>query len=435
MILCAPGFQLSPKFFLLSISVICLRYHVESAVHNFTEEEEFFKQLKPAFGRTDGWKVAPPTCSYPSDVLNLLAGENRANLKTQVLRESLGFLRGDENSWKQRRNTHYWQLSRQSHSYDVRGRAYFQRNWEPSISCEQEARIGIMGDGGKWVCNPANIPKGNCILYSFGSNLEFSFEVGIHEQLGCEIHTFDPTVAKEKVDAVKPEYVNYHYYGLGRDSSNVPQVGQVHNITTVLQMLGHTDRVIDILKIDIEGGEWTSMTPALFECAWPRNIRQILLEMHFRNPRTAESLYMGLQHAGYTQFHKEPNIQFSDGSCIEVGFVLLDLPKPAWWQNITTTLKQTNSQTRPRIRGNNGPMERQGPSMRPKVVQRKHLPLAAKLEERRQKRQSWKSVKLSSKLCRKSSHVEFISTTDGYTERRRVGKLSSLCGGTEEIKK
>ncbi|KAK3267409.1 hypothetical protein CYMTET_24036 [Cymbomonas tetramitiformis] len=225
MILCAQGFQLSPKFFVIAFSVLCLRNHVDSAVHNFTEETDFFKHLEPAFGRTDGWKVAPPTCSYPSDDLNLLAGENRTNLKTQVLRESLGFLRG-ELSWKQRRNTHYWQLSRQSHSYDIKGKAYFQRNWEPSISCEQEARIGIMGDGGKWVCNPANIPKDKCILYSFGSNLEFSFEVGIHEQLGCEIHTFDPTVAKHRVDAVKPEYVNYHYYGLGRDSTVVPRVGQ-----------------------------------------------------------------------------------------------------------------------------------------------------------------------------------------------------------------
>ena len=34
------------------------------------------------------------------------------------------------------------------------GRAWFQNNWEPSIRCIADKRMGNHGDGGKWVCDP-----------------------------------------------------------------------------------------------------------------------------------------------------------------------------------------------------------------------------------------------------------------------------------------
>jgi hypothetical protein len=77
-----------------------------------------------------------------------------------------------------------------------RPQAWFQNNWEPSFTCLHERRIGGNGDGPKWVCDPHRIDPDNCLVYSFGSNNEFSFEEAILRDISakCEIHTFDPTI-------------------------------------------------------------------------------------------------------------------------------------------------------------------------------------------------------------------------------------------------
>jgi hypothetical protein len=73
---------------------------------------------------------------------------------------------------------------------------WFQENWEPSFTCTHERRIGGNGDGPKWVCDPHRIDPNRCLVYSFGSNNDFSFENAVTAEIsaGCEIHTFDPTV-------------------------------------------------------------------------------------------------------------------------------------------------------------------------------------------------------------------------------------------------
>lgn len=51
-------------------------------------------------------------------------------------------------------------------------------------------------DGHKYVCMDkfyGDIISGNCLIYSFGINDEWSFEEGM-AQLGCTIRTFDPTI-------------------------------------------------------------------------------------------------------------------------------------------------------------------------------------------------------------------------------------------------
>jgi len=70
-----------------------------------------------------------------------------------------------------------------------------QRNWEPQLRCVGDQRLGNVGDGGKWVCDPdCLLEKGKCLLYSFGSNNDFSFETSM-KGYGCETHVFDHTGA------------------------------------------------------------------------------------------------------------------------------------------------------------------------------------------------------------------------------------------------
>ena len=56
-------------------------------------------------------------------------------------------------------------------------------------------RIGAIGDGGKWLCNPAKIRefKEPCVVYSLGLNQEISFDVDFQNFTGkrCVLRAFD----------------------------------------------------------------------------------------------------------------------------------------------------------------------------------------------------------------------------------------------------
>lgn len=69
---------------------------------------------------------------------------------------------------------------------------FYQNNYEPDFVCQHEKRIGRLGDGGKWICDPHRITdQEDCLVYSVGSNNDFSFEQSVLDKIGhhCEIHT------------------------------------------------------------------------------------------------------------------------------------------------------------------------------------------------------------------------------------------------------
>ncbi|CAE8741698.1 unnamed protein product [Polarella glacialis] len=125
--------------------------------------------------------------------------------------ESLGFMTEDEESWKLRKSVH--QAMRQelresdkkyaaSSLQNESGHTYWQWHDEPTFHCEFAQRIGNIGDGGKWVCDPERITKqvnsgGSCLVYSVGSNGQFGFEEGVLRDISpsCEVHVFDPAPA------------------------------------------------------------------------------------------------------------------------------------------------------------------------------------------------------------------------------------------------
>ena len=72
------------------------------------------------------------------------------------------------------------------------------RSWDyfmPVYNCPLKEKIGIaprLGDNGKWLCGVRTLlQKDNCVVYSFGSNGETSFEQDLLSKTGCEIHIFD----------------------------------------------------------------------------------------------------------------------------------------------------------------------------------------------------------------------------------------------------
>lgn len=64
------------------------------------------------------------------------------------------------------------------------------------------------------LCNLGALQPG-CIIYSLGSNGDFSFEREMAARTPCHIHTFDCTVAASRIPGDLPARVTFHAVCLG----------------------------------------------------------------------------------------------------------------------------------------------------------------------------------------------------------------------------
>ncbi|KAL4226915.1 Methyltransferase-like protein 24 [Mactra antiquata] len=146
--------------------------------------------------------------------------------------------------------------------------------------CRNQQRLGLITDGGKEVCfDESYRPRNPCLVYSFGSHNQFDFEVDVHRHLGCEVHTFDPSM--KKVGKRINTFTTFHSYGLGaRDFYDTRKKWNMKRLTSIIKELGHSERYIDILKIDIEGDEWCAL-PDIIQSAELFRVRQLCIEVHF----------------------------------------------------------------------------------------------------------------------------------------------------------
>ncbi|CAJ0932699.1 unnamed protein product, partial [Mesorhabditis belari] len=114
------------------------------------------------------------------------------------------------------------------------------------VLCPSKLRIGVVGDGGKWVCNPWRLPD-NCTIYSLGINGQIDFETDVQKitKNRCRVYGYD---LAEQIESIKREY---------------------ESINGELKAGG-------IFKIDIEGGE-SKVLPEFVKVYQPC---QILVETH-----------------------------------------------------------------------------------------------------------------------------------------------------------
>ena len=232
---------------------------------------------------------------------------------------------------------------------------FYQNNWDPDFSCRHDTKVGGSGDGTKWVCDPPRIAdqararlaengggtlgRNNgtavpgCLVYSIGSQGNFQFETGVSDSVGpgvCEIHTFDFGDYAKKVPpgsgihyhswGLKPSYeTNFEVWGNPRNLYQ-KNVGTKKFLTLkdTMEELGHVGRPIDIFKIDCEGCEWITYKDWI-----TADIRQLLLEVH-SVPQNVHEFFEDLQKAGFVTFHKEPNIQYGGGQCVEYAMIKLN---------------------------------------------------------------------------------------------------------------
>lgn len=133
--------------------------------------------------------------------------------------------------------------------------------------------------------------------------------------------------------------IHFHNWGLRRDrgpntnddfspDENLafPKIKSLDSIkymslSQTMKILGHTDKVLDILKIDCEGCEWKTFKDWLGERIVAR---QVLIEVHRSPAPFARNFFNKMKEQGYVIFHKEPNLPgCPSGDCIEYGFLKL----------------------------------------------------------------------------------------------------------------
>lgn len=203
---------------------------------------------------------------------------------------------------------------------------WYMGNFESDFTCPHERKIGGLGDGSKWICDPHRIgPQirarkergGNgCLVYSVGSNGNFLFELSLKDMIGedCEVHVFDVVNFKDET----PPGVFFHSWGF-KSKNNLVNNPYLRSFEETVAHLGHKGKVIDIFKIDCEGCEWD-----IYQDLLSADVRmnQILVEVH-NKPRI--DFFESLQRAGYVTFHKESNLIGARPDNVAVEYAMVKL--------------------------------------------------------------------------------------------------------------
>jgi hypothetical protein len=216
----------------------------------------------------------------------------------QSLIESDGYLCEPSSVWNERKLSFHPQ--NKANIIHLPAPHFFLTNWEPTFHCTHARRIGARGDGGKWVCDPYRLKlQRDCLVYSVGSNGDFSFEKELKKFIPqCEIHAFDKNVYECPMNIC-----TFHEIIFGDGI----QPNGSKSWLTIVKELGHTKRSIDILKIDIEGSEY-AFFPLLLNSDKKSFPRQILVELHPTNVTLVHNFFEELRKNHYVITIKENNI-------------------------------------------------------------------------------------------------------------------------------
>ncbi|KAL1751972.1 methyltransferase domain-containing protein [Schizophyllum commune] len=190
-----------------------------------------------------------------------------------------------------------------------------------AYNCPHEVqRIGALGDGGKWVCGLSRVQrKPDCVVYSIGINYESSFEADLLENTDyCEVWGYDFSVDDfgPQIPRSQRHRVHFAPYALGGEEKHGPNdQPKLYTLDALMRMNGH--KHIDILKIDIEGWEFDTLTALIdgyVSSGRPLPFGQLQLEVHVWGKKFDEFLgwWEKLEAAGLRPFWTEPNLVYQN---------------------------------------------------------------------------------------------------------------------------
>ncbi|KAI9437664.1 hypothetical protein H4582DRAFT_292822 [Lactarius indigo] len=203
------------------------------------------------------------------------------------------------------RSLRTWLADEALYAVAIQERLEIIKRWRP----RDDARIGT------WVCGLDRVAKQDkCVIYSFGINDESSFESTLLKRApGCEVWGYDYSVnswgPEITSDPALRDRAHFKSFALGGTNNHGDNdnpkfwiarlahgaqrcvcAGDLRSATKSAaddrQPSGHT--FIDILKIDIEGGEFDALTTFLSARAGDGKVLpvgQLQLEIHAREGR------------------------------------------------------------------------------------------------------------------------------------------------------
>uniref|UniRef100_A0A914WX78 Methyltransferase domain-containing protein n=1 Tax=Plectus sambesii TaxID=2011161 RepID=A0A914WX78_9BILA len=169
----------------------------------------------------------------------------------------------------------------------------------PEVNCPRLVRVGNTDDGGKWICDPWQLPD-NCTVYSLGVGGDVTFEVELSNMTNLRCNTFsvDPDTKYASLVGTIPK-VTFNAWRMAQVDKPAEKVRSIQGI---MQEYGH--RYIDILKIDIDNAEHEVM-PDVLSAEEPIAC-QILIEIH-QGPFLHAKLLERFAKARYMLFSYEIN--------------------------------------------------------------------------------------------------------------------------------
>ena len=165
----------------------------------------------------------------------------------------------------------------------------------PLVAYSKLVRLGSAYGG--WTI-PTNFLRSDSICYSGGVGTDVSFDLELIRRYGCTVHAFDPTPSS--VDYVRTAGLpagfrffpyalcrldgeqTFHFYNArdGSYSMNLSRSGdsfvaQCRSVKSLMQEFGHAR--LDLLKLDIEGGEYEVIDSLLAD---EINVSVLCVEFH-----------------------------------------------------------------------------------------------------------------------------------------------------------
>ncbi|CAD6448092.1 395e1552-91dd-4518-9e9b-b36255a8e261 [Sclerotinia trifoliorum] len=157
---------------------------------------------------------------------------------------------------------------------------FFPASW----TCPHDIqRVGRLGDGGKWrKQRNKKRKKDGIIIYSFGVNDESTFEEEMLSRIPTsQIHAYDFSVTKFGPQ-LSPAYASRaHFLKYGLGSTDIPsKTPPFYTLQTLMTQNNHS--YIDILKIDIEGSEYTALDSFMdfHQQEGKLPVGQVMIELH-----------------------------------------------------------------------------------------------------------------------------------------------------------
>lgn len=142
-------------------------------------------------------------------------------------------------------------------------------------------RIGRPHDGGYIMVDNFSMPYGEGIAYSFGISNDVSWDSDMAAR-GYDVFMYDPTIK-----GLPQENERFHFFKQGIAGREIKEQS-LNTLDYFLATNGHADKSNMILKMDVEGAEWSFLSTVPAETL--SKFDQMVFEFHFMTHEKNQNL-------------------------------------------------------------------------------------------------------------------------------------------------